>query len=119
MTQSTKKQQKTVYIGGMDLSHDAESIKNLLREPGNAGIVVQVAKAPAEQVYIYRPTTPLQTEEDVTREMRKFLVLIAVYQGNAHLTTIKDNREKPKNVADFNRVVQQILINNPQFKERF
>ena len=113
-----KQQDKTIYVGYEDLVHDVNEIQKVLTDTQNAGVVMHLSRTPREDdVQIYRATKPLLTEKDVIKETRKFLMLIAIFQGKTALTIIKNPKNKPKKALDFDAICKDIMFNNVMFKE--
>ena len=107
MTQSL--QDKRFIIGDLGLDRDAETIQAALKDPEAVGIELDSLRK--DGLKIYRPATPLATENDVIREMRKFLVVIAAAQGRSLLKVIKDPKRVLRNTLDFEEVYQNIKKN--------
>ena len=123
MTQDTKKtenkptEEPTYYVGFTDLGKDAETITTLLKEPDQVGISIHMKHLPMEDLTIYRPKMPLATEKDVVKEVRKFLMLISVFQGKAALTLIKDPKKVPQKAVTFEEACADIRERISLFKE--
>jgi len=101
-------EQRTVYIGNGDLFDDVKKMRGLLEQPDVQGILIRSTDSRAEMRSIYRPTTPLPTEKDVTKTLRKFLAVIAVIHGGAALTAVKDAKEIPPQTYNFDQLYQKL-----------
>ena len=123
MTQDTEKtenkptQKSTHYVGFTDLGRDAETITNLLKDPDQVGISIYMKRQPMEDLTIYWSKTPMATEKDVVKEMRKFLMLISIFQGKAALTLIKDPKKIPHKAVTFEKACANVRDKFSLFKE--
>ena len=116
--QSSAGTKDTIYVGYDDLTRDTDAIKDLVTRPGTAGVMMKVSHAGKKDIFIYRPTTPLPTNKDVVKTVRKFLSLVAVLQGRTSLTAVHDAQKLPENTLDMEEVLVYLknhsLISNNQ-----
>ena len=97
--------QNAIRIGS-SLSGDSDKIKDLLACEA-AGIVVHTSHADGKQLCIYRPTTALNTPQEVVKTIRRFLVLVSVL-GGLTLTPVKSPKEIPEQTLDFEKLCQAL-----------
>ena len=110
MTKQFQEQNKCqVHIGYTDLAQDVEGIQNLLKLRDVHGILLQVLDRKGEGSQIYRPTTPLEAKGDLMKTISKFLMIAAMSQGKVTLVALKNGKDVPKKVCDFENVCQALI----------
>ena len=98
-----------VSIGNTDLHYDVDRIEQLLKLPESLGIIMHLSYSNEGKKFVYRPTTPLETEKDVVKTIRQFLGVAAVLQGRLKLTAIKHRKNIPNRAIDFNELYQAFV----------
>jgi len=98
-----------VSIGNTDLHYDVDRIDHLLKLPNSLGIIMHLSYPNEGIKFVYRPTTPLETEKDVVKTIRQFLGVAAVLQGRLKLTAIKHEKNIPNRAIDFNELYQALI----------
>ena len=91
---------------GSSLYEDSNKIQDLLSVDA-AGIVITATGVDGKGLHIYRPTTPLKTQQEVVKTVRRFLVLVSVL-GGLSLAPVKSVNEIPRKAVDFEQLCQTL-----------